>query len=182
MVSKRRGHNYQEDVPVAAAIAAVEAANEADANAINNAIVDFAASIDIDDEGVAVDVDEANDGVEARGDNAVSRGDYALGHGAAGDISDGNNRGDGDGDGNGDGGGVEWERVTKKSKSEMCGNKMYIHFDSQLKKMGSCPYRRCNCVDILADDNVQATVMRYLCWFKVKTKYGQDSIVFEWLR
>ena len=181
MGSTRQGQNYQEDAAVAAAIAAVEAANEANADAINNAIVDFAASIDIDDKGVAVNVDEANECVEARGDDAVSRGDYAVGHRAGGNISDGNDRGDGNGDGHG--GRVEWKRVTKKRKSEMCGNEMYIHFDLQFKEMGRCPYSRCNCVHILADDNIlQATVMRYLCRFKVKTNYRQDSIVFELLR
>ena len=24
--------------------------------------------------------------------------------------------------------------------------------------------------------------MRYLCWFNVKTKYEQDSVVFEWFK
>ncbi len=57
---------------------------------------------------------------------------------------------------------------------------MYIHFDLQLKEMGSCPNRRCNCVDVLADGYIPATVVRYSCWFKVKTKYEQDSIEFEW--
>ena len=53
---------------------------------------------------MAEDVDEAGDGNVDDG----------------GDINDGDDRGDGDGDG--DGGGVEWERVTKKRKSEMCGD------------------------------------------------------------
>ena len=50
-----------------AAIAAVKAANKANANVINDVIFDFAASIDIDEEGAAVDGDEAHDSVEARG-------------------------------------------------------------------------------------------------------------------
>ena len=77
---------------------------------------------------------------------------------------------------------MAWDRVTKKRKSEMRGDEMYIHFDLQLKDMGSCPNRRCNCVVFLVDGNIRATIVRYLCWFNVKTKYEQDWIVFEWFK
>ena len=68
---------------------------------------------------------------------------------------------------------MAWERVTKKHKSEMRGNKMFIYFDLQLKGMGYCPNQRCkcNCADVLANWPIR---------FNVKTKYEQDSIVFEW--
>ena len=56
-------------------------------------------------------------------------GNVGVGHGTGADNSDGNDQGDGYGDG--DGGGVAWERVTKKRKSEMHGDEMYIHFDSK---------------------------------------------------
>ena len=69
---------------MAAAIAAVAAASEAEAKDIEAAIFDFAASIDMDDEDVAKGVDEA-----------VGNADVVIR--AGGEISDGDNRGDGDG-------------------------------------------------------------------------------------
>jgi hypothetical protein len=77
---------------------------------------------------------------------------------------------------------VAWARVTRKRKCEMSGAELYIHFDEQLKNIRSCPNRRCTCVDVLADGDIRAPVVRYLCWFNVKTKYKQDSIVFEWFK
>ena len=175
MVSTRRGRDDREDTDVAAAIAAVaEASNvagEADTaaaaiaavaagsgaeadntEAIDKAIFDFASSVELEDD-----------------ENVVAIG-------AGGEISDGNGQGDGDG------GGVAWRRVTKKRKSEMSGDELYVHFDNHLKEMGSCPNQRCKCVDVLADGAIRATVARYLCWFAGKTKYEQDSIVFEWFK
>jgi len=78
---------------------------------VDTAIFDFAESIELDDKDVAKEVDEAGNGNVDVGGN----------------INDGANRGDGNDDGNGRG--VAWERVTKKHKSEMSGNEMYIHFD-----------------------------------------------------
>ena len=75
-----------------------------------------------------------------------------------------------------------WERVNKIRKSEMNGNELFIHFDNQLKGMGSCPNLSCNCVDVLANGGYPTTVVRYLYWLNGKTKYEQDSIVFEWLQ
>ena len=31
-------------------------------------------------------------------------------------------------------------------------------------------------------DDVRDSVVKYLCWFNAKTKYEQDSIVFEWFK
>ena len=53
---------------------------DADAEAVDAAIFDFAASIDIDDKGVAMAVDEAKDIVAARGDNAVGNGNVGVGN------------------------------------------------------------------------------------------------------
>ena len=65
MVSTRRGRDYQEDAAIAAAIAAIEVANDAAAKAIEEAVVDFAASIDIDVKGAVVfDVDDTDEGVK----------------------------------------------------------------------------------------------------------------------
>ena len=60
--------------------------------------------------------------VEARGEDAV-------GHGTGGDIRNSNDQGNGDGNG----GGVAWERVTKKRKSEMSGNEMFIHIKMRIR-------------------------------------------------
>jgi hypothetical protein len=108
MVSSRHSQDYQEDAAIAAAIAAVEAANaaaaattmidshagnlfggggggESNSEDIESAIVDFAESIDIDEEGVNVGV------------------------GTGGNISDGNNRGNiSDSDDKGDDAGGGW--------------------------------------------------------------------------
>ena len=39
-----------------------------------------------------------------------------------------------------------------------------------------------HCVAIIADRDVRDSVVRYFCWFNAKTKYEQDSIVFEWFK
>jgi len=180
MVSTRRGRDYQEDAAIAAAIAAVEAANDAAAEAIEEAVVDFAASIGIDDEGAAeIDVFyDADDGDEVRGDDAVAGGDDA--DSANGEINAGDDQGNGGG--GVDGGGVAWEMITKKCKSEMRGDEIFMYFDDQLKGIESCPNRRCNCVNILVNWPIRATFVRYLCWFNTKTNYKQNSIVFEWFK
>ena len=145
----------------AAAIAAVAAASVAEAgstDALEAEILEFASSVELD-EGVA--------GADGKADIVI---------GASDDISDGNDQGDGD---DGD---VAFMRVTKKGKSEMKGNELYVHFDNHLKGMGSCPNQRCQCLDVLADGDIRASVARYLCWFERKSKYDQDSIVFEWFK
>ena len=52
---------------------------DADAEAVDAAIFDFAASIYIVDKGVAMAVDEAEDIVEAWGDNAIGGGNVGVG-------------------------------------------------------------------------------------------------------
>jgi hypothetical protein len=58
---------------------AVSLAN-ADTEAVDATIFDFAASIDIDDKGVAMAVEEAEDIVAARGDDAVGDGNVGVGN------------------------------------------------------------------------------------------------------
>ena len=145
-------------------VAIANEGNGDNAEAIDkDAIVDFTASVEFDDEDMAMGLDEAN-----------GNADVAIG--AGGDISDGNDRGDGVG------GGVEWERATKKRKCEMSDTELFNYFDSQLKGIRKCPNKNCNCVAILADEVTRAPVVRYLCWFNAKQKYEQDSIVFEWIK
>ena len=78
--------------------------------------------------------------------------------------------------------GEAWERVTKKRKSQMSNDELHTYFDSHLRGVGECPNPSCNCVAIIADRDVRDSVVRYLCWFNAKTKYEQDSIVFEWFK
>jgi len=77
--------------------------------------------------------------------------------------------------------GVAWESVTKKRKSQM-SNDLCAYFDSHLRGVGECPNPSHNCIAIIADRDVRDSVVRYLCWFNAKTKYEQDSIVFEWFK
>ena len=77
--------------------------------------------------------------------------------------------------------GEAWERVTKKRKSQMSDDELCTYFDSQMRGVGECPNPSFNCFASIANrDNVRDSVVRYLCWFNAKTKYDQDSIVFEW--
>ena len=78
--------------------------------------------------------------------------------------------------------GEAWERVTMKHKSQMSDDELRTFFDSQLRGVGECPNPSCNCIAIIADRDVRDSVVRYLCWFNAKTKYEQDSIVFEWFK
>ena len=78
--------------------------------------------------------------------------------------------------------GEAWERVTKKRKSQMSDDELRTYFDSHLRGVGECPNPSCNCIAIIADRDVRDSVVRYLCWFNAKTKYEQDSIVFEWFK
>ena len=53
---------------------------EYDAEAVNAAIYDFAASTDADDEGVAMGVDDVKDGVASWGDDAVGNVNVGVGN------------------------------------------------------------------------------------------------------
>ncbi len=41
---------------------------------------------------------------------------------------------------------------------------------------------QCVCLAILFNVGVCASVFMYLCWFNGKTKYEQDTLVFEWFK
>jgi hypothetical protein len=75
-----------------------------------------------------------------------------------------------------------WQRLSKKCKSEMNKDKLFAHLESQLRGGVECPNKRCNCLAIMDDANARAFVMKYLCWFFRKSKYKQDSILFEWFK
>ncbi len=75
-----------------------------------------------------------------------------------------------------------WKRVSKKRKKEMTPDELCTYFDSQLKGVGDCPNQGCDCVAILADENVRECIVKYLCWFEGKSAYDQQSIVFEWYK
>ena len=93
----------QEDAAIAAAIAAVKAANNAaagavhgsDAEAMDAAIYDFAALIELDDEGVDRGVDDGSDGVAARGDDVVGDGNVSSGNVGVGNVGVGGGGGRG---------------------------------------------------------------------------------------
>jgi hypothetical protein len=75
-----------------------------------------------------------------------------------------------------------FQRVTRKCKCEMNNHELYAYFKSQLRGLGECPNLGCNCLAILVDGDAHNSVNRYLRWFNAKTKYEQDSIVFEWYK
>ncbi len=56
--------------------------------------------------------------------------------------------------------GEAWERVTKKSKSQMSDDELHTYFDSQLGWVGECPNQKGDCVAILADRDVRDSVVR----------------------
>ena len=65
----------------------------------------------------------------------------------------------------------------------MSNDELRAYFDFHLRGAGECPNPSCNCIAIIADSrDVRDSVVRYLCWFNVKTMYEQDSIVFEWFK
>ncbi len=72
--------------------------------------------------------------------------------------------------------------MTKKRKSQMSDDELRTYFDSHLRGVGEFPNPSCNCIAIIDDRDVHDSVVRYLCWFNAKTKYEQDSIVFEWFK
>ena len=94
MKSTRHGRSLHQEGAITLAIAAVHVANdpatitpmmashagdscsgsgggESKGEAVHKAIYDFAASVDADDEGVAMGVDDVKDGVASLGDNAI---------------------------------------------------------------------------------------------------------------
>ena len=70
--------------------------------------------------------------------------------------------------------------MSKKRKSEISADELRTYFDCQLRGVRECPNRGCDCIAILGDTDVRVLVVKYLCWFNAKTKYEQDSIIFEW--
>ena len=63
-----------------AVVAGAVSLADAGAEAMDAAIFDFAASIDIDDKGVAMAVDEVEDIVAARGENDLGNGNVGVGN------------------------------------------------------------------------------------------------------
>ena len=78
--------------------------------------------------------------------------------------------------------GEAWQRVTKKSKSEMSVDELHSYYESKLRQVGKCPNHQCDCLAILSDIGVRLSVVMYLCWFNRKTKYKQDTLIFEWFK
>jgi len=58
--------------------------------------------------------------------------------------------------------GEAWQRVTKKSKFEMSFNKLHSYYESKLRQVGKCPNRGWNCLEILSDGGVHASVVMYV--------------------
>jgi hypothetical protein len=75
-----------------------------------------------------------------------------------------------------------FQRVIRKRKCEMNYDELYMYFETQLRGLGECPNLGCNCLAIFVDADARNSVNKYLCWFNAKTKYEQDSIVFEWYK
>ena len=65
------------------------------AEAMDAVIYDFAASIELDDEGVARGVDDGIDGVAARGDDAIGNGNVSAGNVGVGNVGVGGGGGEG---------------------------------------------------------------------------------------
>ena len=151
---------------MAIAIASVEAVNNAAAAATTTAF------IDIDDMGVAMSMDEGEDDVAARGDDAVGNGN--VGNGARGDNAVGN--------GNvgvcGEGG----ERVTKKRKGKVLLSDLELlhYFETNLGSGLACSCQD-NFLRILEDVVIITAVASYLVWFERRLKIEQDNIVLQWI-
>jgi hypothetical protein len=140
-----------------------------------SAAVDYATSLTFDDEQLYYEND-----VAAEGNNDAGSDDRGTN-----DDDGGDDHGMNDDEGEQqveEEMGEAWERVTKICKSQMSDDELRTYFDSQLRGVGECPNLSCNCVAIIADRDVRDSVVRYLCWFNAKTKYEQDSIVFEWFK
>jgi hypothetical protein len=149
-----------------------EEADKAEEGKAISAAVNYAASLTFNDEQLYYENDVAEGGNDDTG---------------------GDDRGMNDGDGGNDRDdegeqqveeemGEAWERVTKKRKSQISDDELRTYFDSHLRGVVECPNPSCNCVAIIADRDVCDSVVRYICWFNAKTKYEQDSIVFEWFK
>jgi hypothetical protein len=130
---------------------AIEAVNEA----INVAINDYAATFDIDEEGVNIYV----------GDR------------------DGGEIGNGDGRGDGDGGGWCGERYTKKTRRDkmlLSDLELLHYFETKLGPELFCSCQG-NCLRILGDKAICTAVSSYLVWFERKSKHEQDTVIFQWM-
>ena len=64
----------------------------------------------------------------------------------------------------------------------MSFNELHSYYESKLRQVGKCHNIKCDCLTILSDMGVHASVLMYLCWFNRKTKYKQDTLIFEWFK
>jgi hypothetical protein len=128
-------------------------------------IYDFAASIELDDEGVAMGVDDGIDGVAARGDDSVGDGNVSAGNVGVGNV--------------GVGGG---ERVTKKRKGKMLLSDADLlhYYETKLGSVIGCSCQG-NCLRILEDEVICSAVASYLVWLERRSKYEQDNIILQWV-
>ncbi len=61
--------------------------------------------------------------------------------------------------------------VGQKSKSKLSENELHNYFDEQMKWGVANPSKGCDCLAILADVNASLSVVKYVCWFKKKSKH-----------
>jgi hypothetical protein len=71
--------------------------------------------------------------------------------------------------------------LKRQSKLALNDTDLCTYFLNRLERM-SCPNRKCGCLAIVHDLNARSAIAKYLTWFERRTKYEQDSIVFEWVR
>ena len=75
-----------------------------------------------------------------------------------------------------------WGRLKRKIKLDMSDGDLSNHFDDRLRGETQCPNKNCGCLAVLYDPIARALVIKYLVWFERRSKYNQDSIIFEWLK
>jgi hypothetical protein len=57
-------------------------------------------------------------------------------------------------------------RLRRKSKYGMSNDELHNYFHARLMGGVESHNKGCNCLAILDDANVRASVVKYLCWFK----------------
>ena len=71
----------------------------------------------------------------------------------------------------------DWKSMKKISNEELL-----MIISEGISCLPSCGKTSCDCLDILLDVNVRECVAQYLLQFVKKSKYDQDSIIWEWYK
>jgi hypothetical protein len=77
---------------------------------------------------------------------------------------------------------IKFSFPDRKSVEKTSNKELLVIISEGITCLPLCRRTSCDCLDILSDVNVRECVAQYLLQFVKKSKYDQDSIIWEWYK